>query len=96
MTVKMQKAGARPVDVADESVADFKEAGFALCDGEEAPEVATEAGGAELSPEEKQTEIDASGKMAREDAEAKGMTAEAVEEAGTTAEAEATDSLSGE
>lgn len=96
MTVKMQKAGAKPVDVADESVADFEAAGFALCDGEEAPEVATEAGGAELSPAEKQTEIDAAGKMAREDAEAKGMDADAVAEAGTTAEGEAADSLSSE
>ena len=30
MTVKMQKNGAKPIDVADESVAGFEEAGFAL------------------------------------------------------------------
>ncbi len=95
MTVKMQKNGAKPIDVADESVAGFEEAGFALCDGEVATE-APDTGGSELSPAEQQTEIDASGKMAREDAEAKGMGAEEVEAAGEAAEAESAASLTDE
>lgn len=97
MTVKMQKGGAKPIDVADESVAGFEEAGFSLCDGEVATEaVADSGGGSELTPAERQTEIDASGKVARDDAEAKGMTAEEVEEAGETAEADASASINGE
>ena len=96
MTVKMQKGGAKPIDVADESVAGFEEAGFSLCDGEVATEAVAESAASELSPAERQTEIDASGKMARDDAEAKGMTAEEVEEAGETAEADASASINGE
>lgn len=96
MTVKMQKNGAKPVDVADDGVEAFTAAGFTRCDGEAAPEVAAEAVASELTPDEKATEIAASGKMARDDAEAKGMPAEEVEQAGETAEAESAANLSGE
>lgn len=97
MTVKMQKGGAKPIDVADESVAGFEEAGFSLCDGEVATEAVSEGGGgSELSPAERQTEIDAAGKVARDDAEAKGMTAEEVETAADDAQSEAADSIDAE
>jgi hypothetical protein len=95
MTVKMQKAGAKPVEVGDDAVEAFEAAGFSLCDGEVATE-AVDSGTSELSPEEKQTEVDAAGKMARDDAEAKGMEAGEVEEAGAAAEAESAASLDDE
>jgi len=95
MTVRMQKGNAKPVDVADEAVEAFEASGFTLCDGETAPEPA-DTGGSELTPDERQTEIEAAGKVARDDAEAKGMPADEVEAAGEAAEVESAASIDDE
>ena len=97
MTVKMQKGGGKPIEVADESVEAFQASGFELCDGETAPEPAPDdTGTSELTEAEKQAEIDAAGKVARDNAEAQGMDADAVEAAGAEAEAAATAEVSGD
>lgn len=94
MTRLMQKGQAKPVPVADTAVENFMSHGFRCVDGDEPPETAPVT--TELTDAEKETEIESAGKMAYDDAVAKGLTDEEIESAVDAAKAEAKAGVEGE
>ena len=94
MSRMMQKGQAKPVQVADEAVDNFISHGFRCVDGDDPPLVADVK--SELTDAEKETEIEAAGKMAYDKAVADVLADEDIEEAVDAAKVDAKAKLDAE
>ena len=88
--VTMCKSGCKDIPVNPDAVERFKEDGWQVADGSEAPAVAEDSG---LTDAEKKAEIKAAGEVARKQAKKDGLSKEDADAAVAAAKAEAEEAL---